>query len=314
MSSDILNSRLPNIELSYGTLLHRKVRSDLYQLIPDGIKCLVWYTYWKGDNVCYLLHLNNTSELIKTVEKTIACFNSELCYGKGTMISGHLFKHNGVNIIAAVDIHYYKGCDLYNEKNDKKQSILVDFLSKDTRQEIYSNEQMLIALPITTRSYNNALEMAKQCTYPLHSISLINNSDTVPIGYHKYIKTFADEAYFLVEPLVCCDMYRLYAKDYSTPHGFASITDYKTSKMMNSIFRKIKENNNLDLLEESDDDEDFENTNDDKYVDLSKKEIMRCIYIKKFDKWKPISICSKGTILTTKRDLDILEKNRDKRK
>ena len=41
---------------------------------------------------------------------------------------------------------------------------------------------------------------------------------------------------------------------------------------------------------------------------------MRCIYIKKFDKWKPISICSKGTILTTKRDLDILEKNRDKRK
>ena len=29
--------------------------------------------------------------------------------------------------------------------------------------------------------------------------------------------------------------------------------------MMNSLFRTIKENNNLDLLEESDDEEEFEN-------------------------------------------------------
>ena len=35
---------------------------------------------------------------------------------------------------------------------------------------------------------------------------------------------------------------------------------------MNNIFRNIKENTNLDALEESDDEEEFENISLDKYV------------------------------------------------
>ena len=42
--------------------------------------------------------------------------------------------------------------------------------------------------------------------------------------------------------------------------------------MMNSLFRTIKENDNLDLLEESDDDEEFENIQIDKFVNLEKNE------------------------------------------
>mgnify|MGYP003328747202 CR=1 FL=1 len=45
------------------------------------------------------------------------------------------------------------------------------------------------------------------------------------------------------------------------------IPDYKTSVMMNNIFRKIKENKNLDYIEESDDEDDFQNIDIDKYVD-----------------------------------------------
>ena len=37
---------------------------------------------------------------------------------------------------------------------------------------------------------------------------------------------------------------------------------------MNSLFRNIKENGNLDLLEESDDEEEFENIALDKFVYL----------------------------------------------
>jgi hypothetical protein len=59
---------------------------------------------------------------------------------------------------------------------------------------------------------------------------------------------------------------------------------------MNSLFRKIKENKNLDYIEESDDEEDFENTNIDKYVDLSKKIFMECIFNHKFKKWIPIKV------------------------
>jgi hypothetical protein len=69
----------------------------------------------------------------------------------------------------------------------------------------------------------------------------------------------------------------------------ASIPDYKTSVMMNSLFRNIKENKSLDALEESDDEDEFENVNLDKFVDLSKKIKMKCIYNYKFKKWTPIA-------------------------
>jgi len=56
---------------------------------------------------------------------------------------------------------------------------------------------------------------------------------------------------------------------------------------MNSLFRNIKENSNLDFIEESDDEEDFENIAVDKYVDLEKTLIMECIFHPKFKKWVP---------------------------
>ena len=70
------------------------------------------------------------------------------------------------------------------------------------------------------------------------------------------------------------------------------LPDYKTSVMMNKIFRKIKENQNLDALEESDDEDEFENTNEDKYVYLNKCVNMNCSFSSKFNKYVPISISS----------------------
>jgi hypothetical protein len=60
---------------------------------------------------------------------------------------------------------------------------------------------------------------------------------------------------------------------------------------MNNIFRKIKENDNLDAIEESDDEEDFENIDYDKYVDLKKYVFMECKFSMKFKKWIPTRVC-----------------------
>ena len=57
---------------------------------------------------------------------------------------------------------------------------------------------------------------------------------------------------------------------------------------MNSYYRKIKENNNLDTLEESDDENDFNNESESKYTDLDKMLVFKCKYSKKFRKWIPI--------------------------
>jgi len=56
---------------------------------------------------------------------------------------------------------------------------------------------------------------------------------------------------------------------------------------MNSMFRNIKENQNLDAIEESDDEDDFQNMRIDKYVDLKKTIAMECYFQPKFKRWIP---------------------------
>jgi hypothetical protein len=63
---------------------------------------------------------------------------------------------------------------------------------------------------------------------------------------------------------------------------------------MNKLFRKIKENDNLDAIEESDDEEEFQNNREDKYVYLDVSFKMNCEYNYKFKRWVPISLASKN--------------------
>jgi len=91
------------------------------------------------------------------------------------------------------------------------------------------------------------------------------------------------------------DIYTLYAAS-STPVGTANIPDYKTSVMMNSLFRNIKENRNLDALEESDDEDEFEDTREDKYVDTTKRINMVCEYSAKYRSWIPRRMAEKGQV------------------
>jgi hypothetical protein len=71
----------------------------------------------------------------------------------------------------------------------------------------------------------------------------------------------------------------------------AGIYAYKTSVLMNSIFRNIKENSNLDALEESDDESEFEDEDELRtnfVIDMKMKINMVCEYSSHFKKWVPI--------------------------
>jgi len=87
------------------------------------------------------------------------------------------------------------------------------------------------------------------------------------------------------------DVYHLFAygrNKESVYCGVGYIPNYKMSVYMNGIFRKIKENANLDAIEESDDEDDFQDTSYDKYVYLDKKVQMECRYNYRFKKWEPV--------------------------
>jgi hypothetical protein len=73
-------------------------------------------------------------------------------------------------------------------------------------------------------------------------------------------------------------------------YNVAYIPNYKTSVMMNRLFRTIRENENLDAIEESDDEDDFQNVTEDKYVNLQKTLLMECQFHPKFKRWVPIRV------------------------
>ena len=68
----------------------------------------------------------------------------------------------------------------------------------------------------------------------------------------------------------------------------AHIPNYKTSVMMNSLFRNIKENRNLDALEESDDEDETLVP----LVDLHKCVKMVCTFSHRFKRWQPVGLQS----------------------
>jgi hypothetical protein len=92
--------------------------------------------------------------------------------------------------------------------------------------------------------------------------------------------------------------------DIEEVYDLALIDSYKTSLFMNKLFRKIKENANLDLLEESDDEEEFENVNIDRFLHLDKQYLIDCIYNNKFKKWVPQNLSRNKAI--TKHNLEFV--------
>ena len=104
------------------------------------------------------------------------------------------------------------------------------------------------------------------------------------------------QATFIVRPNVQNDIYELFVRSSSSRgceyvfHNFTHIPSYKTSVMMNRLFRNIAENRSLDALEESEDEAGFENTEPDKYVSLDKEYLMVCRFHKRFCRWVPLEV------------------------
>ena len=90
-------------------------------------------------------------------------------------------------------------------------------------------------------------------------------------------------------------------------HATAFIPNFKTSVYMNRLFRNIRENQNLDLLEESEDEDEFENIDINKFVDTEKQIKMKCMFSHKFKSWIPIEALENSKVSLFK-DIQMIEK------
>ena len=327
----LLLKRLPSFELSYENILHKKVCGDVFMLIPKGKKAILWITYWKGQNICILMPFNYSGNIsINEVELYQLCFSNEIAYG--TLIYGTVFSVNNMKHFTFENIIYYKGNNTEKYTFNQQMNVFSNiFKNKEITQTVYTKKFIVVGMPVICNNYEEALKIKPTLPYSVYAfnIYILNSYIGILVIKNEVYKNevyknelvkrevvknevYKREVFFKVKATVEADIYNLYcANNFTnteTLYGVSMIQSYKTSVMMNSLFRNIKENSNLDLLEESDSEEEFENIDDCKFVDINKTLIMKCIYIPKFRKWQPVSVTNDNVKIVTYKDAQYLEK------
>lgn len=307
---DILKE-FPNIELSYETLLHKKVYdADIIMAIPDGNKYFVWFTTYKNDNVCFLLQLGdsnhplNKKHIVQARIYKDTTFHNKLHYG--TILYGTMFKYNNISCFAIENMYSWQGHQLSSQTLFSKKLEYMHELLKSIKP--IPQKHLLFGMPLFVKGgtqFTKLLNDIETLPYKIKTLQFRylqgeNTNQVLFMNYFKPKTSYKDnakkvnETVFKVVPDIQNDIYHLYTNkngyDQFEYYDIAFIPDYKTSVMMNTLFRTIKENVNLDALEESDDEEEFENDSSSKFVDLEKSFLMKCVFNAKFKRWVPIHL------------------------
>lgn len=341
--SHVLSS-FPEIKLSYATVGHNKVcNSDLFVAIPDGVKCFAWLTEYEDKSVCFVMELLNGK--IQTVKTVSCCFDRSLAFGTilyGTVFTSSnspffsiedVFYYRGNNISAynwgkKLDVMQSLMTEGFNQKAYNKSFYVfgVPLMSNNINSLVDRSRKLKYKVSqVQFKSYNRTgvysfvwFDKIGSALLPDDTLNTRTSEnrplnletrplDKRPIDKRK-TRPIKREVVFCVKPDVQNDVYTLHClcADGIIPYDTACIPDFKTSVMMNSLFRNIKENTNLDLLEESDEEEEFENDKADRFVFLDKTFNMVCAYNNKFRKWYPVRLSDQKVVHQS--DLLVLEK------
>ena len=197
---------------------------------------------------------------------------------------------------------------LFGQTEPCENSILAEF---ETHKEIIAYPCHHIQIrkladisPYINISFNTVLSRFNLKDKPA-DIAKTGESNTVttrPVKKHSFVMDYNKPQYryatvFQVMADIEYDIYHLYAYGRNREvvyYDIACIQSMKTCLMMNSLFRNIRENKNIDFTEESDDEEDFEDISEDKYVHLDKVINMECVFHPKFKRWVPLKQVESG--------------------
>lgn len=319
-----LIERFPDFDNSYETVALNGYTNDynISLAIPIGKKNYVWFTFYQDMDVCYLLDLNKEKKIVKS---TRIMKEENNPFSKGTILYGTTIIDENTNNTYFIieDINYYKGITLTKVPFMYKIHYIKDFL--DTIKN--ANINILFNLPVMWQNIYNKnissiipLDIVDNIGYQTHhiqyrtmniikphinivlnkKINMVNNNKSISHKLHISLYTpdifkhqYKLPTIFKVTADIQFDIYHLHAFGKNNTlvyYNIAYIPNYKTSVFMNSLFRNIRENKNLDYIEESDDEDDFQNVDEDKYVDTNKTISMECVFHKKFKKWIPVNI------------------------
>lgn len=278
--------------LSYGTIFY----GTMFRQVQDDIFSVENIYYYKGQDIRGYTYESK----LKTIKDI---FDNELRYN--TRFQFHHSQKSVVFGIPVIVTSFDEACKVAEKLPYAVYSIQYRNLNISDAAEYYlfggggGGNDRIERKEINNNNNNNNIK--------IDIIEKPNNVDK----YDKYEKqgnkkvsmntnTNTNTRIFYIKPDLQNDIYYLYDTKAFTltslegssiiSNNLAHIPDYKTSVLMNKLFRNIKENRNLDALEESDDEEEFENIQIDKFVDLNKVLKMRCNFNYKFQAWVPIHV------------------------
>tara|TARA_B100001063_G_C16742862_1_gene545782 strand:- start:313 stop:1248 length:936 start_codon:yes stop_codon:yes gene_type:complete len=296
--------KFPKFELSYVKTIHNKVHSDIVVAIPYGKKYYAWFSYYKSNHVCFFLEIGRNND-ITNIQIYPVCFHKNLA--ENTVFYG-TFLENRFFFIE--NIYYYKNKNVSLYPYQKKLKLLQHIFENELKIISFTNKDIIFGLPIMKQNFYDLISIIPYLNYKIYCIQFRNLNQVHGAFNLVYKNTTVSNAYFEVRPSIQNDIYELYCMDKNEKqfYSYSVIPDYKTSVMMNEIFRKIKENVNLDALEESDSEDEFENVNEDKFVNINIVKIMECSFNKTHKKWVPLKIAYNKE-LSLKSQITMIEKN-----
>lgn len=307
--------RMPSFELSYEIISHKKV-SDVYDLaiaIPQGKKKIAWFTFTQHENVCFFFDINKERKLCNCTESRTH-FDRSLALG--TLLYGTMMDDaaSGKQHFIVEDIFHFKGISMSSMKPIEKMAFLeqtmimthhtmgfrLPYMWANKDSEIPTDLEAKVKYKITYIQYRSTKEVKPYVNIGINRKRELDQAPTPSsvASAPAFRMDFSKPQYnyntiFQVKADLQFDIYHLYAYGKgSAPvyYHLAYVPNYKSSVFLNGLFRKIRENKNLDYIEESDDEDDFQNTSVDKYVDLQKMVLMECVFHRKFKKWVPIKV------------------------
>ena len=287
----IMNSCF-NQQLSYGTIFYGtlfKQYNSHFFTIEDILfykGTIVSYQVWSSKFALFKSILENDLEQViynpsfiafglPLLSANIHDLKSNLSRIKYKIASIQMRQMNKKNVSFYITFH-----DLMN-LSDKNTNRPKNIYNNQNNHNIY-NKQM-----------SNGVNK-EQNVKTMHNTLKLNQNNKISQNVSRR------EIIFKVKPDIQNDIYHLYCVNEKVEEVYfdvAYIPDFKTSVMMNKLFRNIKENENLDALEESDDEEEFENEKEDRFVYLDKMYYMVCQYNYKFKKWYPLRMSKDGNRL-----------------
>lgn len=298
--------------------------------IPHGKKGYLWFTFDKYHDVCYLFEINREKKIVKGNQINLGFERSlsvgTVLYGTiltddlgatTSFIIEDIMHYKGIPMDTARQID--KLCIFNNlfsnikEPTNDNIRIMLPFIWQTT---FTSNDTAYPdVLPVDARDslpYNvhhiqyrsstekmpfiNVFIARKSAGISLPTPPVIARPtipEYVPIKMSFAKPQYKYPAIFHVTADIQYDIYHLFAfgkNNQRVYYNVAYIPNYATSVFMNGLFRKIRENQNLDFIEESDDEEDFQCLSEDKFVDTKKTILIECIFDRKFKKWTPIQV------------------------